>query len=90
MQTTESIKRQNAPTWVTVTNGDGPFRAGLFINQDVLLTLTDLEDNTEDFTFLAGTFVPLDIKEVTSGATGNGVIGCLLTLTPTKYQPLDT
>lgn len=71
----EQLNKQNPQTWVTVTDTNGPFHGGLFCSQAVTLVLKDIDDNTESFSFIANQFVPLDIKEVVSGATGNGVIG---------------
>ena len=71
----EEFDRQNPSTWKTVADGDGVFRGGLFCNQAVSLVIRGADDNTETFDFPAGQFVPMDIKEVVSGATGNRVIG---------------
>ena len=75
MKTVEALKRQNPNKWVTVTDGDGGFIGGLYCNLECTLILKDVANNDISFTFQAGQFVPLDIKEVVSGATGNEVIG---------------
>lgn len=75
MKGKEALDRQNPSTWDTVVDTAGPFRGGLYCNNAVTLVLKGSDDNTESFTIPANTFVPLDIKQVVSGATGNGVLG---------------
>ena len=75
MKVVEALSRQNPKKWNTVTDGDGPFDGGLYCNLECTLVLKDVANNDISFTFQAGQFVPLEIKQVVSGATGNEVIG---------------
>lgn len=71
----ELLANQMPSRWITVLDETGPYTGGLFCTVDVTLVLTDVNGNEEEFAFLANSFVPLNIAVVTSGATGNGVIG---------------
>ncbi len=71
----EALKRQNPRKWEQATNGGGPYDGGLYINSDVTLVLRDHDDNDVSHTFLAGSFVPLNIKQVVSGISATEAIG---------------
>jgi hypothetical protein len=75
MTQVEGLRKQNPGVWEQVTNGSGPYSAGLYINSDVTLVLRDRNDNDVSHTFIAGSFVPLDIKLVVSGIAGTEAIG---------------
>lgn len=75
MKIIEALNRQNPKRWELAVDGSGPFDGGLYCNFDVTVVLRDSSNNDESFTFLAGQFIPLEIKQVVSGATGSSIIG---------------
>ena len=76
MNTVEGLRKQNPNKWFLVTDLDTEIDGGLYAPIDINgVVLKGRDDASVTFNFLAGAFIPLDIKEVTSGATGTGLIG---------------